>query len=335
MFTITRINQTCFALSLVALIPLLGGQAIQSQTAPHSAAKTVAAAAPRHVPQKTFATPQAAVKALIRAVKSKSNDEVFSVVGEEMRGSMTTDHPLLDQLNIRAFLQVAKKPHIKKDKGDKDRLIIAFGESEWPFPAPLVNSVGGWRFDGAAGREEVEDRRIGMNELVAIRACHVYVKAQKEYARTDRTHSGHLEFAQRVFSSPGKKDGLYWRDDDGNDPSPLGPLFAEAAAATARGERPKPLMGYRYKILTAQGNNAVGGARTYLTNGHMVGGFAMVAWPDEYGKTGVYTFIVNHSDKVYQRDFGGETERIVAIMTAFDPNDRWKVTKDNPDLGDD
>jgi hypothetical protein len=289
-----------------------------------------AAAAPAHdqQAQKTFTTPEEAVKALIVAVKSKSQDALFAVIGEEMRGTLTTGNPLLDSVNLRHFLQAASIKRIEKDETDPNRMIVYFGKQEWPFPAPLVKQGSAWRFDGAAGRQEVADRRIGRDELSAIDACHGYVEAQLEYALKDHNDDGYLEFAQRIFSTPGKKDGLYWNNDTGDDLSPLGPFFADAAEAVARGEKPEPFSGYYFRILKAQGEHAKGGARDYVVDGHMIGGFALVAWPAEYGKSGARTFLVNQVGVVYEKDLGSDSEAVAKAMTAFDPDDTWKQIKE-------
>jgi hypothetical protein len=303
------------AIALLAFLALLPGAAAPAH---HQQAKS----------QRTFATPEEAVRALIVAVKSKSKDALFAVIGEEMRGTLTTGNPLLDAVNLRHFLQAASIKRIEPDKDDPNRRIVYFGQQEWPFPAPLVKEGSAWRFDGAAGRQEVADRRIGRNELNAIDACHGYVAAQLEYASRDHNDDGYLEFAQRLFSAPGKKDGLYWSNDEDQDLSPIGPFFADAAAAIARGEKPEPYAGYYFRILQAQGEHATGGARSYLVDGHMIGGFALVAWPAEYGKSGVKSFLVNQLGVVYEKDLGPDSEAIAKGMAAYDPDDTWQQIKE-------
>jgi hypothetical protein len=226
---------------------------------------------------------------------------------------------------------------IEPDGNNPNRRIAYFGRAQWPFPAPLIKQGDAWRFDGAEGRQEVEDRRIGNDELDAIDACYGYVDAQMEYASQDRIGDGVLQFAQRIVSTPGKKDGLYWNNADGSgDLSPLGYFFADAsspasdttAGALARGERPGSYAGYRFKVLTAQGGNAVGGAHDFLVDGRLLGGFGQVAWPVEYGKTGVSTFIVNHLGVVYEKDLGPDTAAQAAAMTTFDPDGTWHKVED-------
>jgi Protein of unknown function (DUF2950) len=195
----------------------------------------------------------------------------------------------------------------------------------------LVRMAGLWRFDTKAGLQEVEDRTIGRNELGAIGACAAYVAAQLEYASEDRTGEGILQYAQKIRSSPGKHDGLFWSNDKGDEPSPLGPFLANSASTESSDtDEPSPFFGYHYRILTAQGENAVGGARDFLVGGHMLGGFAMVAWPAEYGVTGVNTFIVNQLGQVYEKDLGDRTDELVKAITRFDPDKSWK--KSEPEL---
>jgi hypothetical protein len=314
------------ATALLAFLTLLPGAATPARQAPAQKAPTAAqkASTPR---QKTFATPEAAVKALVAAIKANNRAAVYAVAGEEMRGTMTTGNRLLDDVNRYQLLKATVITRIAPDKEDPKRRIVYFGAQEWPFPAPLVKEGSAWRFDGAAGREEVEDRRIGWNELRTIKACRGYVEAQMDYASKDRTGEGYLEFAQQMISTPGKKDGLFWSTDDANDLSPLGPFLADASDVAARSEKPQPYNGYYFQILKAQGEHAKGGARDYVVDGHMTGGFALVAWPAEYDKTGIHTFLVNQLGVIYQKDLGTDTEAVAKAMTAFDPDDTWEKAK--------
>jgi len=279
-------------------------------------------------PQKTFPTPQAAVNALVAAVKTHSADALFAVIGEPMRGTLSTGNTLLDMVNRDHFLKAAKTSRIAPDPNEPTRRIAYFGTQQWPFPAPLVKQGTAWRFDGEAGRQEVADRRVGGNELAAIGSCHGYVGAQRDYFARDYRGEGYLEFAQKFFSTPGKKDGLYWSNDEDQALSPLGPFFAEAAAAVSRGEKPDALSGYYFKILTGQGEHAKGGARSYLVDGHMLGGFGLVAWPAEYGRSGVHSFLVNQLGVVYEKDLGPDSEAVAMAMTVFDPDDTWKPVQE-------
>jgi hypothetical protein len=197
------------------------------------------------------------------------------------------------------------------------------GTEDFPFPIPLVNKKAGWKFDPAAGRLEILYRRIGRNELDAIQTCLAFVDAQNEYAEKDRTGEGAGVYAQRIVSNPGKKDGLFWRDD--REPSPLGELAAQASAEGYKtGGQWAPYHGYYFRILKRQGSGAPGGALNYVVKGKMIGGFALIAYPAEYGNSGVMTFTVNHAGIVYEKDLGKRTESIVRYIHRFDPDQTWK-----------
>lgn len=281
-------------------------------------------------PQRTFATPEAAVDALIAAVKSGNTDEMAAVLGEEMREQFRPGDPVLSDLDRAEYLQAAQIAKKIENDAIPDHLILYVGANEWPFPAPLVKDGDGWRFDGKAGRQEVLDRRIGHNEMHTVEICFGYVEAQTDYARTDHDGNGILEFAQHLISTPDRHDGLYWRDGTGS--SPFGPSVAESdrlvspgdAAGTATTPRPRHHRGYHFRILTAQGENAVGGARNFLIEGHLLGGFGLIAWPKEYGATGIQTFIVNQLGVVYAKDLGADTATVAPAISAFNPDPSWK-----------
>jgi hypothetical protein len=203
------------------------------------------------------------------------------------------------------------------------------GQEDFPFPIPLVRQNGSWQFDTAAGRLEVLQRRIGRNELSAIQACLAYVDAQNEYAEKDRTGAGAGVYAQRILSSAGAKNGLYWPAAAGQEESPLGELVAEATAEGYRkGAGRVPYHGYYFRILTKQGASAPGGALDYVVRGKMIGGFALVAYPASYRNSGVMTFLVSHSGEVFQKDLGPQTARLAERMRAFDPDDSWTKVSD-------
>jgi hypothetical protein len=279
--------------------------------------------------QKTFDTPEAAVSALIAAVKSGNADDMAAVLGEDMRDQFRTGDPHLSDLDRAEFLKAAQAATRIENDTVPGRMIVYFGANEWPFPAPLVKEGSAWRFDGKAGRQEILDRRIGHNEMHAVETCLGYVEAQVDYARTDHDGSGVLEFAQKLISSPGRHDGLYWPGDAAG-PSPFGPSLNESdrmvpgpdAGVTVN--RVRQHFGYRYRVLTAQGSHAVGGARNFLVDGHLLGGFGLVAWPREYGVTGVQTFVVNQLGIVYAKDLGADTATLAPAITAFDPDASWK-----------
>jgi hypothetical protein len=200
------------------------------------------------------------------------------------------------------------------------KAVLAVGDEGWTLPIPLTQDGSVWRFDMDAAANEIAIRRIGRNELDVIQTALAYYDAQKDYASKDRNGDGLLEYAQKIVSTDGQKDGLYWPD-DGTDPSPLGPLLAE------RSPDDPPYHGYRYRILTAQGPHARGGQKDYVIGGRMTGGFALIAWPAVYGDTGIISFIVNHDGKVYQKDLGDNTETAAAAITVFDPDDTWTEAK--------
>jgi hypothetical protein len=213
------------------------------------------------------------------------------------------------------------------------RRILELGKDGWPFPLPVVQKDGRWYFDTAAGVEELVNRRIGRNELETLKVVRAYVQAQREYASRDRDGDQVLEYAQKITSSPSLKDGLYWPPDLDGEVSPLGPLAA-AAAREGYGkdknatDAPQPFHGYLFKILTRQGKHAPGGKLNYVINGNMIGGFALVASPAEYGETGIMTFIVNQQGRVYQKDLGAKTTTIVGGLKDYDPDKTWTVSAD-------
>jgi hypothetical protein len=212
------------------------------------------------------------------------------------------------------------------DEKGSDRRVLVIGDQAWPFPVPLVKTAGGWRFATEEGEDEIVNRRIGANERNAIFALRAYLDAQKEYASRDRNGDGVLQYAQRIGSTPGKHDGLYWPADSskGEEMSPFGPLIAESAAYLKGHKAGDPYRGYYFRILTRQGKSAPGGAYSYVINGRMIAGFAMVAYPAQYGESGVMTFIVSHNGKIFEKNLGKSTAEVASKMTAFDPGAGWK-----------
>jgi hypothetical protein len=214
------------------------------------------------------------------------------------------------------------------------RMRLEVGTNAWPFPIPLVRVADGWQFDTQAGLQELLNRRIGRNELNVLSVMRAYVDAQREYASEDHDGDGVLEFAQKITSSPGETDGLFWSPELNGEISPFGPWFAKAQAegyfneSSAPDAGSEPFHGYLFKILTRQGKHAPGGKYNYIINGNMIGGFALVAWPAEYGKTGIMTFIVNQQSRVYQKDLGTKTSRLAPSMKAYDPDPTWTLSAD-------
>jgi hypothetical protein len=268
------------------------------------------AAAPA-IAQQTFPTPEAAVDALVDGLACHDDDKVRLVLGPGYRRLMPLD-PLSEE-DRTDFLAAWSQGHRVERTGANARLVLNNG---WTLPIPIVRSGDGWAFDVRAGAEEVRIRRIGRNELAAIKAMYAFYDAQREYAEQDRNGDGLLEYARRFLSSPGKRDGLYWATPDGEPSSPAGPLFDTRRFKDG-------YHGYRFKILEAQGPAASGGARSYLTRGHLANGFALIAWPAHYGETGVMSFLVNHDGVVYQKDLGPASAAIASAMTRFNADATW------------
>ena len=270
--------------------------------------------------QQSYPTPEDAASALAAAAKSGPRD-VLKVLGRAGDDIVSSGDDVADA-DIRArFVSMYDAKHSVRAEGNK-RATLVLGPDDFPFPIPLVNTKAGWEFDTDEGRIEVLRRRIGRNELDAIQTALAYVDAQNEYADKDRGEGAGI-YAQRFLSTSGKKDGLFWRDD--SDPSPLGPLVAEASAEGYKpGERLAPYHGYYFRILQGQGSDAPGGALNYVVKGKMIGGFGLIAWPAEYGNSGVMTFVVNHAGTVYEKDLGARTEFIAPRTTLFDPDQTWK-----------
>ena len=275
--------------------------------------------------QPTFATPEEAIHAVGDA--AEHNDaaamlKLFGPAGKELVAPADDAGAREDRANFAKMLH--EKLRIEKDPTSPNRVTFAVGTEDWPFPIPLVrDKAGKWYFDAAQGKVEVLARHIGRNELNAVEVCRGYVEAQMAYANVDRHAGGNLEYAQKIVSSPGKQDGLYWEGEPG---SLVPKSFAgavEAAAAAEAGKKREPYHGYFYRILKAQGPAAEGGAVNYVVKGELIGGFALVAWPAEYGVTGVKTFIVNHRGIVYEKDLGPTTAAQARQMTQFNPDKGW------------
>jgi Protein of unknown function (DUF2950) len=278
--------------------------------------------------QQSFHTPDDAVNALVGAVRVGDRAGILSVLGREGVDIVSSGDDVADAAARQRFLAAYDAKHQIKMDGDSKAMII-LGQEDFPFPIPLIRKERMWRFDTAAGRLEILYRRIGRNELDTIQACLAYVDAQNDYAEKDRTGTGAGVYAQRIVSQPGKRDGLYWPASQGEDESPLGELVAQATREgySAGGAR-APFHGYYYKILTKQGSTAPGGALDYIVRGKMIGGFALVAYPAQYGISGVMTFLVSHAGVVYQKDLGPRTEQLARRMTSFNPDQTWKIVTD-------
>ncbi len=271
--------------------------------------------------QQAYPTPEDAVAALAAAVKSGTKTAILKVLGNSAEDVVESGDEVADAETRQRFLSAYDVRHSIKAEGNKEAMLI-LGADEFPFPIPLVNSKSGWEFDTDQGRIEILYRRIGRNELDAIQTCLAFVDAENEYVDKDRGDGAGV-YAQRIVSTPGKKDGLFWRDD--RDPSPLGELAAQASAEGYKVDgQGAPYHGYYFRILKGQGPNAPGGALNYVVKGKMIGGFALIAYPAEYGNSGVMTFLVNHAGTVYQKDLGNRTEAIARRVSLFDPDQTWK-----------
>jgi len=274
--------------------------------------------------QQAYSSPEEAAASLAAALKTGTRSAILKVLGRGGGDIAASGDDVADAEMRQRFLSAYEARHSIKIEGNKKATLMV-GADDFPFPVPLVNSSGGWEFDTAAGRIEILYRRIGRNELDAIQTCLAFVDAQNEYAEKDRGE-GVGVYAQHIVSSPGKKDGLFWRDD--RDPSPLGVLAAKASAEGYKpgeqGEQPEPYHGYYFRIMRGQGTDAPGGAFNYVVKGKMIGGFALIAYPSDYGNSGVMTFLVNHAGTVYQKDLGKRTDRLANRIILFDPDQTWK-----------
>jgi hypothetical protein len=281
---------------------------------------------------RTFAAPEDAVTALTHAVSTTNRDELLAIFGPAIEGITNPDRVQAANEYAAFAAMLGETNWLVRQSGT--RYTLELGQVGWPFPVPIVQHEGRWFFDTAAGKEEILNRRIGRNEIQALKAVRIYVEAQRKYASRDRDGDEVLEYAQKIISSPGQKDGLYWPPELDREVSPLGPLAA-AAEALGYGKNlqnpkagPAPYQGYYFKILTRQGKHAPGGKCDYVINGNMVAGFALVAWPAEHGDSGIMTFIVNQQGRVYQKDLGPKTALLVRRLKSYDPDPTWTVSPD-------
>ena len=273
--------------------------------------------------QKAFASPEEAMNAFGDALATNDEDALKAIFGADFRDVIPRAS---DDIRVK-FLAAWAKSHEIKPEGDA-KAVIAVGDDGWTLPIPLVKTAQGWRYDMRAGAEEMRVRRIGRNERAVMKVMLAIYDAEREYAEQDRNGDGVLEYAQKFDSSPGKHDGLYWPSTGNSPQSPLGPDVAAARAAGGVGQY--GYYGYRYKILTAQGKNAPGGAFDYLVRGRMIGGFAVVAWPAKYGDTGVMSFMVNYQGTLYEKNLGPDTAALARAIKRFDPDPSWqKVEPDH------
>jgi hypothetical protein len=277
------------------------------------------------VEQRSFSTPEEAVGALIAGIRSDDRAALAAIFGPESEDLVSSGDPVADRSSRERFLAVHDEGNRLVKVGDSE-VVLHLGKQDWPFPIPLVKDERGWVFDTEAGLEEILNRRIGENELSTIQVCLAFVDAQREYAFEDQDGDGIREYAQRFLSTPGKKDGLYWVTGEGEPPSPLGPLAAEAAREgyeVTPGAEPSAYHGYHFRVLRSQGQNAPGGAYDYMAGQDMIGGFACVAYPADYGSSGIKTFVVSHDGVVHEKDLGDETRAAGERMMLYDPDATW------------
>jgi len=288
------------------------------------------ACAPAPAPDRTrFDTPDEAAKALMNGLSTNNAEELKAIFGPNVEKDLSSGDPVSDR-HDREAMALAMGESWRWNALGSDRMELVIGGEQWPLPVPLTKVRGGWQFDTDAGADELLSRRIGRNELRVIDACHDYVRAQKAYASQPRDGKPAGLYAQKVRSSPGRQDGLYWRVGAGQTPSPLGDFIAEAVVEgydESKGSS-QPLWGYHFRVVTAQGAAAKGGARSYLVNGEMSGGFGLIAYPADYGRGGIMTFMVNQDGVVYQKDLGEDTLKAAERLEAYDPDRTWAaVTK--------
>ena len=274
--------------------------------------------------QETFATPQEAAQALVNAATQNDTVGLLKLFGPSGKDIVQSGDAADDKAARAEFAARARaKMQVEPDHDNPNRVTVVVGDQNWPLPVPLIRKNGHWYFDAASGRVEILARRIGRNEMAAIDVCRGYVEAQMEYASRDRDAHGMLKYAEHIISVPGKQDGLYY---EGESKSLVPKSFADAAAVLLQGQgkKPVPYHGYFFRILKAQGPDAQGGAMDYVVKGEMIGGFALVAWPAEYGVSGVQTFLVNHQGVVYEKDLGPQTATLARQITRFNPEKTWK-----------
>lgn len=268
--------------------------------------------------QAVFAEAEDAANSFTQALRTRDQDAFRKILGTEYQTILPLD--TVDEEDVSDYLNAWDKSNTLVPQGE-NKVLIAIGEGEWTLPIPITRGSSGWYFDIEEGLERMRIRRIGRNELSAMQAVLAYYDAQMEYAQQDRNGNGFLEYAQKLASTPGTTDGLFWEDEDGETVSPLGPLMADDSSGAG-------YFGYHYRILRAQGESAKGGAYSYMLGDNMRAGFALIAWPVEYGESGVMSFIVSHSGIVYEQNLGENSAEVAKAMTTYNPDDGWTPAKE-------
>ena len=275
---------------------------------------------------RAFPSPEAAATAFVEALRADDLKTMAAILGSSAQRLISSGDPVADNEERERFVKAYDEAHTLVADGNK--MVIQVGKDEWPFPIPLVKTGSQWRFDAHAGQEELLARRIGKNELAAIQVALAIVDAQRDYWRRNPQNASILQYARKINSTQGQRDGLYWPGKPDEEPSPLGPLVAEAQrqgyVGQGTGGKPVPYHGYYFRLLTGQGPEAAGGAYDYLVRGQMIGGFALVAYPAQWGASGVMTFIVNHDGVVYEKNLGPKTAATADAMKLFNPDSTWK-----------
>ena len=281
------------------------------------------AEAPPVPESRLFATPEAAVDAMVAALEKQDKDALSRILGPDGVEILSSGDPVSDAGDRDEFLAAYKAKHALKADGERKTLVI--GTDDWPFPIPVAKQGDKWYLDTAAGADELIYRRVGENELGAIAVSRGYVDAQKEYASLGRDGGEPGVYAMKILSDASRQNGLYWPTSEGEDPSPIGAFVAEAAAEGYRTETASAYHGYRYRLLYRQGDKAAGGAKDYFVDGRLTGGFAMIAWPADYGNSGVKSFLINQDGTVFEKDLGETTEEAAAAIDSFNPDEGWKA----------
>ncbi len=280
-----------------------------------------------NVQQLTYDKAEDAVAALLVALQKDDQDAMLDIFGRQYEEELIGGDEAASRENQRIVAR-AMQTHTNLVDDGRNRKILIIGSEEWPLPFPLVREKRRWRFDTEAGIEEVVNRRVGQNELGAISNCYAAIDAQVEYASTDRDGDEVLEYAQVIISTEGKKDGLYWEAADGEEASPFGPFIADAKSYLKGRDPGDPFRGYFYKVITRQGADAPGGRYDYIINGNMIAGFGLIAFPADHSNSGVMTFMCNHQGKVYETDFGPDSDLIAAGIDEYNPDASWKLVEE-------
>ena len=282
--------------------------------------------------QKSFSSPEEAVKSLVAAIRSEDMKELRVILGPGSEALISSGDEAADRVGREKFLKAYDQKNSLEQASD-GKAVLHTGDDEWPLPIPVVKKGATWVFDANAAKKEILNRRVGRNELNVMDVLHAYVDAQHEYATKDCKGGGRVEFAQKLISTEGKHDGLYWKTKEGEEMSPLGPLMAQAAKEGYANKDLQPFHGYYFKILKGQGKNAEGGSYNYVVKGKMLLGFALLAYPAQYGNSGIMTFIVSQEGTIYEKNLGKNTRLLAEKLKIFDPDKTWKnVSETLPQL---